>query len=51
MILKTGKSLLILTLKEEIKIDVIMITENLNKENVNVTNKYFSHKKECKLNL
>lgn len=46
MILKTGKSLLILTLKEEIKIDVIMITENLNKENVNVTNKYFSHKKD-----
>ena len=46
MILRSGKSLLILTLKEEIKIDAIMITEYLNKKNVNVTNKYFSYKKD-----
>ena len=46
MILRSGKSLLILTLKEEIKIDAIMLTEYLNKENVNVTNKYFSYKKD-----
>ena len=36
---------MILTLKEGIKIDVIMIAEYLNKKNVNVTSKYFSYKK------